>query len=468
MDNYDLLVLGAGPGGYTAAFRAADLGKKVLLVERYESLGGVCLNVGCIPSKALLHMAKVIDEAHHASSNGISFSSPKVELDKLRGWKDGVVKKLTSGLNMLAKQRKVTVIQGEGKFIDSHSMEIKKNDGSIETVKFENAIIAVGSRPVKLPFLPDDDRIISSTGALALKDIPKRMLIIGGGIIGVEMATVYSALGSEVTIVELADTILFGVDEDISKTLKKKLDKKLKKILTKAKLSKVVAEKKCLKASIEIDGKEEILEFDKILVSVGRIPNGKDIAAEKAGVNVDEKGFIRVDDQMRTNVSNIFAIGDVIGNPMLAHKSIPQGKLVAEVIAGHNYKFTPKVIPNVAYTDPEIAWAGLSETEAKKNNIPYKVGVFPWMASGRSLAQGRDEGITKVIFDPKTRKILGAAIVGSNAGDLIGEICLAIEMGCEAEDISLTIHPHPTLAETIPLACEDFEGTITDLLPRKK
>lgn len=465
----EVLVLGSGPGGYTAAYRAADLGKQVVLVERYPDLGGVCLNVGCIPSKALLHAAKVIEEAQEFSAHGIIFEPPKIDIEKLRGWKDTVVKRLTTGLKGLAKQRKVQVIQGEGKFISPHEISVKTDDGSIQTIEFKQVIIAVGSRPVKLPLLPEDPRIMDSTGALELADIPKRLLVIGGGIIGLEMATVYHALGSKVTIVELMDSLIAGADKDIVTPLHKRIQKRYENILLETKVIKVEAKKDGLWVTFEDKtGTKQPERFDRILSAVGRIPNGKDIAAEKAGIQVDERGFIRVDKQQRTNVEHIFAIGDVVGNPMLAHKSIAEARVAAEVIAGLKHYFEPRCIPSVAYTDPEVAWAGITETEAKAQGIHYGKGTFPWAASGRSLSLGRDEGITKIIFNKDTHQIIGAGIVGPNAGDLIAEIALAIEMGCDADDIALTIHPHPTLSETICMATEAFEGTITDLYMPKK
>jgi len=466
-----VVVLGSGPGGYTAAFRAADLGKQVILIERYEDIGGVCLNVGCIPSKSLLHAAKVIDEAASFASHGIVFDSPKVDLNKLREWKESVVHRLTGGLKLLAKQRKIQIIRGVGHFISSNQIEVKSESGSdTQTIRFESAIIAVGSRPVTLPFLPQDTRIIDSTGALALKEIPKRMLVIGGGIIGMEMATVYQALGSKISVVELTPGLLPGVDSDIVAPLRKRVEKRYENIWLETKVIEVEAKKDGL--WVRFEGKNAPKEaqcFDSILVAAGRVPNGKDIAAEKAGVKVDDRGFISVDKQQRTNVPHIFAIGDVAGNPMLAHKAMPEGRVAAEVIAGQKHYFEPRGIPAVAYTDPEVAWVGVTETEAKSQNLSYGKGVFPWAASGRSLSLGRDEGITKIIFDKDTHRIIGGSIVGPNAGELIGEVTLAIEMGCEAQDIALTIHPHPTLSETIPLATEVFEGTVTDLyIPKKK
>ncbi|WP_102107005.1 dihydrolipoyl dehydrogenase [Oceaniglobus roseus] len=465
----EVVVLGSGPGGYTAAFRAADLGKSVILIERYSSLGGVCLNVGCIPSKALLHAAKTITEAEEMGEHGISFSRPKVDLDKLRGWKDGVVKQLTGGLGGLAKGRKVKTVQGYGKFTGPNMIAVETDDGT-RTVSFDQCIIAAGSEPVKLPFIPHDDpRVVDSTGALELADIPKRMLVLGGGIIGLEMATVYEALGSKITIVELMDQIIPGCDKDIVKPLHSRISKRYEKILLKTKVTAMEAGKKGLKVTFE-DEKGESFEdtFDKVLVSVGRRPNGKLIDAEKAGVAVDERGFIAVDDQQRTGQPHIFAIGDVVGQPMLAHKAVHEGKVAAEVCAGHKRHFDARVIPSVAYTDPEVAWAGVTENEAKAKGIKYAKGVFPWAASGRSLSNGRSEGITKLLFNPDDDRVIGAAIVGTNAGDLIAEVALAIEMGADAVDLGHTIHPHPTLSETVNFAAEMFEGTITDLMPPKK
>jgi dihydrolipoamide dehydrogenase len=465
----ELVVLGSGPGGYTAAFRAADLGKKVILVERYSSIGGVCLNVGCIPSKALLHAAKVLEEAHEMTDFGIDFGKPKIDTKKLRDWKNKVVTKLTGGLKMLAKQRKVEIVQGVGKFISNNQIEVESAEGK-KTIRFEHAIIAAGSRPVKLPFLPDDPRIIDSTGALELEETNCKMLVIGGGIIGLEMATVYHALGAEISVVELMDQIIPGADKDIVMPLQKRIQKRYKNIFLKTKVTKVEAKKDGLYVTFEGEGAPAQPEkFDRILCAVGRRPNGDQIAADKAGVKVDERGFIPTDKQMRTNVPHIFAIGDVAGNPMLAHKAIPEGRVAAEVIAGMKHYFDPKCIPSVAYTDPEVAWVGVTENEAKAKGIKYGKGVFPWAASGRSLSIGRDEGLTKLIIDEDTHRVIGAGIVGPNAGELMGEIALAIEMGCDVEDISLTIHPHPTLSETVAMAAEVFEGTITDLyLPKKK
>ena len=465
----EVVVLGAGPGGYTAAFRAADLGKKVILIERSAVLGGVCLNVGCIPSKALLHAAKVIDEAADMAANGIAFGTPKVDHVKLRGWKDGVVKKLTTGLTGLAKQRKVTVVTGVAKFVSDRAIEVETPEGR-KVIGFQHAIIAAGSEPVKLPFIPHDDpRVIDSTGGLALDGIPDRLLIVGGGIIGLEMATIYSALGSDISIVELADQLIPGADKDLVTPLAKRIGKHYKSIELQTKVTKVVAAADGLVATIEGPKGSREETFDKILVSVGRRPNGKLIAAEKAGVAVDERGFIAVDKQQRTNVPHIFAIGDVVGQPMLAHKATHEGKVAAEVAAGLKSAFDAKVIPSVAYTDPEVAWVGVTENEAKAQGLKYGKGAFPWAASGRSLALGRDEGLTKVLFDEESHRIIGCGIVGPNAGDLIAEAALAIEMGADAADIGHTIHPHPTLSETVGMAAEAFEGTLTDLyLPKRK
>lgn len=465
----EVVVLGSGPGGYTAAFRAADLGKKVILVERYENIGGVCLNVGCIPSKALLHAAKVLEEAHEVSQCGIEFGDVKVDTKKLVDWKSKIVGRLTGGLKSLAKQRKVDIVQGVGQFISSKQLAVETVEGK-KVIKFDNAIIAVGSRPVKLPFLPDDPRIIDSTGALNLADTTGKMLVIGGGIIGLEMATVYYSLGSEITIVEWMDQLIPGADKDVVMPLQKRLQKRYKNILLKTKVTQVEAKKEGLYVTFEGENAPaQPQRFDRILCAVGRRPNGDQIAADKAGIKVDERGFIQVDKQMRTSVANIFAIGDVCGNPMLAHKAIPEGRVAAEVIAGKKHYFDPQCIPSVAYTDPEIAWVGLTENEAKAKGIKYGKGMFPWAASGRALSINRDEGLTKLIIDEATHRILGGAAVGPNAGELIAEIALAIEMGCDVEDISLTIHPHPTLSETVAMAAEVFEGTITDLyLPKKK
>ncbi len=464
----DVIVIGSGPGGYTAAFRAADLGLKTILIERYPSLGGVCLNVGCIPSKALLHVGKIISEIDELKEHGIDLGSRKPDSKPVRDWTESVINKLTSGLKSMAKQRKIDVIQGYAKFNSSNSIEIE-HDGKTQTISFANAIIAAGSQASKLPFLPDDPRIMDSTDALLLENIPKRMLVIGGGIIGLEMATVYASLGSKITIVEMLDSLIAGCDKDIVRPLQKRINGLYENIYLNTGVTSVTAKKAALKVCF--DGKDAPDEdmFDAILLAVGRQPNGKMINADKAGVHVDERGFIPVDDQQRTNVSHIYAIGDIVGQPMLAHKAAHEAKIAAETIAGHKVSFDNRVIPSVAYTDPEIAWVGLSETEAKEKGIEYGKGVFPWAASGRSLALGRDEGMTKLLFDKESNRIIGAAIVGPNAGDLIAECALAIEMGCDAEDISLTIHPHPTLSETVAMAAEVFEGTITDLyIPKRK
>ncbi len=465
----DVVVLGAGPGGYTAAFRAADLGKRVVLIERYASLGGVCLNVGCIPSKALLHAADVINEAAEMESMGISFGKPKVDLDKLRAGKDKVVQRLTGGLKQLAKQRKVEVVQGVGKFESPNRIGVKQDQGQI-SITFTNAIIACGSRAVQIPGFPHEDpRLIDSTGALELVEIPKRMLVIGGGIIGLEMATVYSTLGSQIDVVELQDNLIPGCDPDLVRPLQKRIKKQYNSIMLSTKVTDIQAQKQGLKVSFEgKNAPEKPQVYDRVLVAVGRIPNGKQINVEAAGVEVDARGFIPVDAHMRTNVPNIYAIGDVVGQPMLAHKATHEAKVAAEVIAGLPARFDPMTIPSVAYTDPEVAWMGLTETEAKEQGIAYEKGAFPWAASGRALGIGRDEGVTKLLFDPKTKRILGAGITGPNAGELIGETVLALEMGADAEDIGLTIHPHPTLNETICFAAEMAEGSITDLLPPKK
>jgi dihydrolipoamide dehydrogenase len=464
----EVLVLGAGPGGYTAAFRAADLGKKVVLVERWPTLGGVCLNVGCIPSKALLHAAKVIDESRDMGSHGIAFGEPSIDVIKLRGWKDGIVKRLTGGLSGLARQRKVTVVQGVGRFVSTNQVEVE-GGGAKKLVSFDQAIIAAGSEPATLPFIPHDDkRVIDSTGALEMDGVPKRLLVIGGGIIGLEMATVYHSLGSKVTVVELLDQIIPGADKDIVTPLMKRIEKRYEKIHLKAKVTKVEAKADGLHVSFEGGGAPATDRFDKVLVSVGRKPNGKMVGAENAGVTVDERGFIPVNKQMRTNQMHIFAIGDVVGQPMLAHKAVHEGKIAAEVAAGRNSSFDARAIPSVAYTDPEVAWVGLTENEAKAKGVDYGKGVFPWAASGRSLSLGRDEGVTKVLFDEATDRIIGCGIVGPNAGDLVAEAGLAIEMGADAHDIGLTIHPHPTLSETIGMAAEMFDGSITDLIPPKR
>ncbi|GMQ89809.1 MAG: dihydrolipoyl dehydrogenase [Gammaproteobacteria bacterium] len=465
----EILVLGAGPGGYTAAFRAADLGKQTVLVERYPRLGGVCLNVGCIPSKALLHTAKVIAEARDMAQHGVSFGAPRIDVDKLRGWKDRVVGRLTTGLAGLAKQRKVKVIQGHGAFISPKVLEVETADGKL-AVSFDQAIIAAGSQASTIPGIPDDDpRVIDSTGALELPDIPKRLLVIGGGIIGLEVATVYYELGAKVTVVELLDSLMVGVDKDIVRPLQRRIDKQYENIYLKTKVTGVAPQAKGLKVSFEGDKAPASEMFDRVLVAVGRVPNGGSIGAENAGVNVDARGFIPVDKHQRTNVPHIFAIGDIVGQPMLAHKATHEGKVAAEVAAGLKSVFDARVIPSVAYTDPEVAWTGMTEAEAKEQKLNYGKGVFPWAASGRALGLGRDEGMTKLLFDTDSGRVIGAGIVGPNAGDLISEVGLAIEMGADAQDIGLTIHPHPTLSETVAFAAEAFEGTITDLyMPRKK
>ena len=464
----EVLVLGAGPGGYTAAFRAADLGKKVVLVERYDSLGGVCLNVGCIPSKALLHTAQIINEAAHMAANGVSFGKTKIDLKGVNGFKSRIVTKLTGGLKQLAKQRKVEVVTGVGKFIDQNNLAVV-NDGKETGIEFEHCVIAAGSQATEIPSFPnDDERLLDSTSALDLTDIPKKLLIVGGGIIGLEMATVYDALGSEITVVEFMDSLIPGGDKDLIRPLSKIISKRYKAILLKTKVIEIKPQQSGLKVSFEGDKAPEPEVFDKVLVAVGRRPNGLKIGADKAGIKVDEAGFIEVDKQMRTNVANIFAVGDIVGEPMLAHKATHEAKVAAEVIAGMKSWFEPRAIPSVAYTDPEVAWMGLSESEAKSQGIAYVKGAFPWAASGRALGLGRDEGLTKVLFDKESKRILGAGIVGLNAGELIAEAVLALEMGADAEDIGLTIHAHPTLSETFNFAAEMAEGTITDLFIPKK
>jgi len=481
--DFDVVVLGAGPGGYTAAFRAADLGMKVALVERWPQLGGVCLNVGCIPSKALLHAAKVIEEAHEMEVAGVTFGKPQIDSVKLRGWKEKVVNKLTGGLAMLAKQRKVEVIRGIGKFVSAHEMQIANTDMTPHStvlskgenapgegarkISFKNCIIAAGSEVIRLPGMPDDPRIIDSTGALEL-DLPKRMLVIGGGIIGLEMACVYDALGTKVSVVELTDGLIPGCDRDLVRPLEKRIAKRYEKIMVKTKVTKIEALKEGIRVTFEGEQAIEPQIYDKVLVAVGRGPNGKKVGAEAAGVVVNERGFIPVDKQMRTNVSHIFAIGDIAGQPMLAHKASHEGKLAAEVANGEKRFFDARVIPSVAYTDPEIAWVGVTETEAKAKGIAFEKGSFPWSANARSLTLGRDDGLTKVLFDPATHRVIGGGIVGPNAGDLISEIALAIEMNTDATDLGLTIHPHPTLSETVMLSAEAYEGTLTDLYVPKK
>jgi dihydrolipoamide dehydrogenase len=466
----ELVVIGAGPGGYTAAFRAADLGMRVVLIERDPTLGGVCLNVGCIPSKALLHAAKVIADARDMAAHGITFGAPAVDLPVLRSWKEKVVGQLTHGLQGLAKQRKVEVVTAEARFMDANTLRLTRPDGSTSSLRFEQAIVAAGSQPVRLPDLPHDDpRIMDSTGALALADIPPRLLVIGGGIIGLEMATVYAELGSAITVVELGDGLIPGADRDLVKPLEKRLRSRLAAIHLATRVTGVSRGKDALDASFEGANAPGVTSFDKILVAVGRRPNGGLLDLDKAGVAVDERGFIRVDEQMRSSRRHIFAIGDVVGNPMLAHKATHEGKVAAEAAAGHKVAFDARVIPSVAYTDPEVAWVGVTEGEAVASGLEIEKAVFPWAASGRALSIGRAEGMTKLLFDKADRRLVGAGIVGPSAGDLIAEAALAIEMGCDAEDIGLTIHPHPTLSETFAMAAEMFSGTITDLyVPKKK
>jgi dihydrolipoamide dehydrogenase len=464
----EVLVLGAGPGGYTAAFRAADLGKQVVLVDREPALGGVCLNVGCIPSKALLHAAKVIAEAREMGGNGISFGPPDVDLDRLRAWKDAVVARLTGGLAGLAKQRKVTTIRGYGRFTGPHELRVELDGGDTATVRFEQAIIAAGSSAVTLPFIPDDPRVIDSTGALALGEVPRRLLVIGGGIIGLEMACVYHELGAKVTVAELLDQLIPGADRDLVSPLAKRVGRLYENVYLKTKVTGVQATPEGLVTSFEGAKAPASDTFDRILVAVGRRPNGTIIDAERAGVTVDPQGFIGVSKQLRTNVPHIFAIGDVVGPPMLAHKAMHEAKVAAEVAAGKNSFFDVRAIPSVAYTDPEVAWAGVTENELRAAGTGYGKGVFPWAASGRSLTLGRSEGMTKVLFDETSGRVIGCGIVGPSAGDLISEAVLAIEMDADAADIGLTVHPHPTLSETVAMAAEAFEGTITDLyLPRR-
>jgi len=466
---YDVAVLGSGPGGYTAAFRAADLGKKVILIERYSTIGGVCLNVGCIPSKALLHTAKVITDAEDTASHGVSFNQPNIDLDQLRNWKaNKVVKKLTAGLAQMAKQREVKIIEGEGKFISPNQINVNLNDGTEKIIEFKSAIIAAGSQSSKIPNMPDDERIMDSTGALELKDIPKKLLIIGGGIIGLEMGTVYDALGSNVSVVELSDGLIQGCDRDIVKPLQRRMENRFENIWLNTKVEKMEAKKEGVIVHFEGSDVPKKAAFDRVLVAVGRKPNGHKIDAEKAGVQVDDHGFISVDKQMRTNVNHIYAIGDIVGQPMLAHKATHEGKIAAEVIAGEKVEFQAMTIPSVAYTDPEIAWAGVTEDEAKANNIEIEKSVFPWAASGRAISTNRTEGMTKLIFNKKTNRIIGASIVGTNAGELIAETVLSIEMGADANDIGLSIHPHPTLSESVAMAAEIKEGTITDLYIKKR
>ena len=466
----DMLVLGAGPGGYSAAFRSADLGLTTVLVERYPTLGGVCLNVGCIPSKALLHTAAVMDEVKVMAAHGISYSAPQIDLAKLRSHKERVVGRLTGGLAGMAKARKVAVLEGIGSFLDPHHLEVvPKNGAGRKVVKFDRAIIAAGSQAIKLPFIPDDPRVVDSTGALELRQLPKSMLVIGGGIIGLEMATVYSTLGTRIDVVEMLDSLMTGADRDLVKVWEKKNASRFDKVMLKTKT--VAAEATSDGIKVRFEGEKAPAEpqmYEMVLVAVGRSPNGKKIAAEKAGVAVSERGFIPVDKQMRTNMPHIFAIGDIVGQPMLAHKAVHEGHVAAETAAGKNSLFEARQIPSVAYTDPEVAWAGLTEEQCKAQGIKYGKAVFPWAASGRAIANGRDEGFTKLLFDDSNHRLLGGGIVGTHAGDLIGEVCLAVEMGCDPVDIGKTIHPHPTLSESIGMAAEVFEGVCTDLPPAKK
>ena len=472
----EMLVLGAGPGGYSAAFRSADLGMKTVLVERYATLGGVCLNVGCIPSKALLHTAAVMDEAKAMAQHGIEFGPPRVDIDKLRGFKAGVVKKLTGGLAGMAKARKVEVVRGVGRFLDPNHLEIALTEGkgqdktgAKKVVRFQKAIIAAGSQAVKLPFMPDDPRVVDSTGALELPGVPKRMLVVGAGIIGLEMATVYSTLGTRIDVVEMLDSMMLGADRDLVKVWEKINAHRFDKVMLKTKTVAAEATPKGIRVGFEGDkAPKEPQVYDLVLLAVGRSPNGKKIDADKAGVAVTDRGFIPVDNQMRTNVPHIFAIGDIVGQPMLAHKAVHEAHVAAEVAAGHKVYFDARQIPSVAYTDPEVAWAGKTEEQCKAEGIQYGKAVFPWAASGRAIANGRDEGFTKLLFDEKTHRCIGGGIVGTHAGDLIGEVCLAVEMGCDPVDIGKTIHPHPTLCESIGMAAEVFEGVCTDLPPAKK
>jgi dihydrolipoamide dehydrogenase len=465
----DMLVLGAGPGGYSAAFRSADLGMKTVLVERYSSLGGVCLNVGCIPSKALLHVAAVMEEAKALADHGISFGEPKIDLDKLRSFKDSVVGKLTGGLAGMAKMRKVTVVTGVGEFADPNHLSVKTADGKTQTIRFKQAIIAAGSQAVRLPFMPDDERVVDSTGALLLRSIPKKMLIVGGGIIGLEMGTVYSTLGARLDVVEMLDGLMQGADRDLVKVWQKMNTPRFDNIMLKTRTVAAEARKDGIYVTFEGEGApKEPQRYDLVLQAVGRSPNGKKIGADKAGIAVTERGYIEVDKQMRTNVPHIFAIGDIVGNPMLAHKAVHEGHVAAEAASGEKSFFDARVIPAVAYTDPEVAWVGLTEDEAKKQGVKIEKGVFPWAASGRAIANGRDEGFTKLIFDADSHRILGGGIVGTHAGDLISELALAVEMGADVVDIAKTIHPHPTLGESVGMAAEVAEGVCTDLPPVKR
>ncbi|ABL98588.1 dihydrolipoyl dehydrogenase [Shewanella amazonensis] len=459
-----VVVLGAGPAGYSAAFRAADLGLETVIIERFSTLGGVCLNVGCIPSKALLHIAKVIEEAKTAAEHGVVFGEPSIDIDKLRGYKEKVIGQLTGGLGGMAKMRKVQVVNGLGKFTGPNSIEVTGADGAATVINFDNAIIAAGSRPIQLPFIPHEDpRIWDSTDALELKEVPKKLLVMGGGIIGLEMGTVYHALGSDIDVVEMFDQVIPAADKDVVKVYTRKISKKFN-LMLETKVTAVEAKEDGIYVSME--GKKaptEPVRYDAVLVAIGRTPNGKLIDADKAGINVDERGFIKVDKQLRTNVPHIFAVGDIVGQPMLAHKGVHEGHVAAEVISGLKHFFDPKVIPSIAYTDPEVAWVGLTEKEAKEKGIAYETATFPWAASGRAIASDASDGMTKLIFDKETHRVIGGAIVGVNGGELLGEIGLAIEMGCDAEDIALTIHAHPTLHESVGLAAEVYEGSITDL-----
>lgn len=466
---YDVVVLGAGPGGYSAAFRAADLGLKVALIERYSTLGGVCLNVGCIPSKALLHNVSVLEAAKTLGAAGISFAEPEVDLDKLRAAKDQVISKLTGGLAFMAKARKVDVIVGNASFKDDHHFVVDKDDGSSQEVAFHHAIIAAGSESVKLPFLPEDERVVDSTGALELRQKPEKMLVIGGGIIGLEMATVYSALGARIDVVEMMDSLFAGADKDLTKVWEKRNKHRFDNLMLKTKTVSAEAKEDGIYVSFEGDkAPSEPQRYDLVLQAVGRRPNGTKLSADKAGVHVDEQGFIPVDAQMRTNVSHIFAIGDIVGQPMLAHKAVHEAHVAAQVIAGQKSVFDARVIPSVAYTHPEIAWVGLTEEQAKAEGIKVQKGVFPWNASGRAIANGTEDGFTKLLFDVETKRILGGAIVGDHAGDLISEVCLAVEMGADIDDIGATIHPHPTLGESVGMAAEAAYGVCTDLPPVKR
>jgi len=467
-ESAEVVVLGSGPGGYTAAFRAADLGKKVILIERYQSIGGVCLNVGCIPSKALLHTAQVISEAEEFNEIGVKFNKPEIDLDQLRGHKNNVVNRLTGGLKQLAKQRKVKIVHGYGKFTSANTIEVEADDGSKTVVGFDNCIIAAGSRVTKLPFIPwDDPRVMDSTDALEIQEVPERLLVVGGGIIGLEMATVYDALGAKVTVVELSPGLIPGADRDIVRPLERRIKKRYENIYLNTKVTAIEPTDKGLLCSFEGKKAPETDTFDRVLVSIGRSPNGKLIDADKAGVAVNDRGFIEVDKQQRTNVDHIFAIGDVVGQPMLAHKATHEGKVAAEVIVGMKSFFDARTIPSVAYTDPEVAWMGKTEDQCKEEGIKYEKGAFPWAASGRSLSIGRDEGVTKVLFD-EDHRIIGAGIVGTNAGELIAETVLALEMGADIHDIGATIHPHPTLSETINFAAEVADGSCTDIYMPKK